>query len=225
MTKNELYLQYVDQCHSSVPVSKRTEIDSKSSEDRWAVRGTLGAFKWWALTSYYHPDFHNMTEEKKKANSHFQSQMALPGCLIGYSFMESINEDEETRNLFRQPVFLNVSAYLTGQERDNMLKFEELLYESVEQAHDVFYFNQQHQQMAVRQPLIMGKDLIFPYYRASEVMLENFAMLAPGLIAAGANTVSALFVCRIKPTIDGKTPTYFSEGFRIPIIQNPGGFF
>lgn len=225
MNNEELYKAYVSACHSTVSVSARKEVDSNNSKDNWAVRGQMGNFKWWSYCSFYHPDFHNMNPMKQAANVDFQSKMSLPGSLIGYSFMEAMNQDPEIRNILRNPVVLNISAYLTGAERDAMRRFEEVLYEAVGQKHDVFYFNQAHQQMAVRQPYIMGKDLVFPAYKASEVMLQNFAMMAPGLISAGANTVSGMFICRVKPTMDGRTPDYFPEEYRIPVISNPAGFW
>jgi hypothetical protein len=106
-----------------------------------------------------------------------------------------------------------------------MRKFEEMLYEAVGQQDDIFYFNQEHQQMAVRQALIMNKDLVFLSYLASETMLQNFAMLAPNLISAGANTISGMFICRVKPAMDGRAPEYFPDGCVIPTIENPGGFW
>ena len=224
MDKNELYINYVKACHSSIPTSSRKESDSNLQNDYWAVRGNIGTFRWWAFTSFYHPEFHKMDEKKKFANEDFHGKMSLPGFMLGYSFTEAINEDEETCNILRNPVILNISEYLTGHEKESLRKFEEFMYEGVGQEDDVFYFNHQHQQMAVRQPLIIKKDLVFLSYLATETMLQNYAMLAPGLIAAGANTVSGMFVCRVKPTMEGKVPDYFPEGYSIPTIQNIGGF-
>jgi hypothetical protein len=225
MNNEVLYQNYVKACHASTPVSSRKEIDSTSSGDNWAVRGMVGNYKWWAYSSFYHPDYHSMNEKKQAANNDFHAKMALPGSFIGISFMEAMNQDEEIRSILRQPVIINISAYLTGQEKVRMKKFEEMLYEAVGQQDDIFYFNQEHQQMAVRQALIMNKDLVFLSYLASETMLQNFAMLATNLISAGANTISGMFICRVKPAMDGRVPEYFPEGFVIPTIENPGGFW
>lgn len=225
MNKEEFYLNYVKACHSSTPISNRKEIDSTSSEDEWTVRGNIGAFRWWAFSTFYHPDFHKMNEMKLNANEDFQIKMSLPGCMVGISFTEAINRDEELCAILRNPVILNLSAYMTGREKESMLKFEEFMYEGIGQEHEVFYFNQEHQQMAVRQPLIMKKDVIFMSYRASETMLQNFAMLAPNFIAAGANSVIGLFICRVKPSVDGRTPEYFPEGYHIPHIEQIGGMW
>lgn len=222
MNREEIYQNYLKACHTTTPTSSRKESDYMPSEDEWTVRGTVGNFKWWAYSSFYHPEFHKMDEMKRLSNEDFMVKMSLPGCLIGSAFMEAMNQDEEIRAILRNPVILNVSAYLTGPEKERMQKFEEMLYEAVGQENDVFYFNQEHQQMGVRQQLIMKRDLVMVSYLASENMLQNYAMLAPGLIAAGANTVSGMFVCRVKPAMDGRTPQYFPEGYRIPTIQNPG---
>ena len=222
---NLKYLEYVNACHSTIPTTVRSEVDSTREGDSWAVRGQMGGFKWWAYSSVYHPDYHVLDEQKKAANRDFKIKMSLPGAFVGFDFLGAMSGDEEICNISRQPVVLNVSAYKVGAGKIALEKFEQILYESIGQTQDVFYFNQQHQQMAVRQPLIMGKDLVFPAYTASEIMLSNFAMFAPDLIRAGANTVIGVFICRIKPSIDGRSPEYLPEGYNIPIIQNPGGLW
>ncbi len=220
---DELYESYVAMCHdkNADDASKATEeITSGYKKGEFAVYGQRGKFKWFSLAAKYQTEIHVMNNEKIEMNTFYSTLQNEGGYSLGQKLAKAINNCDFFRKQLRSCVVVNSAKFFgidtTTQDVIVMTYFLENFFG--QKVKDLVHEGSDGK-MRIKAEEVRGKDVILAYGYFTETALNYFVRIAKKTLIeqCGANTVTAIGLCRFVPSITGEHGKIFQEDL-LPLI-------
>ena len=155
-------------------------------------------YDWFAYANFYAQSLHKITPQIEKEN--VRKTHMWSNCGILYDLYNSINSNERFLNKVKKPFVVNTTVYAPGgYVLDEFIK-------------TLFLFFQTERTIETypqgTDPWIMykGRDLILPLLYCDKEALDFVEWKADQYLKNGANSVTIIFVFRIKPSLSNEYP-------------------
>lgn len=215
------YTMYCNLCQSEERMKFDYSTDYVIGEriGQLTAAGRMGVFRWYALTTYYGKDIYKMNDERTKQNIIHRKTMQKGSYGLGELLNHALNISYDMHSFLREPIVLNTGeiadvhdfGFLTALQR-HLEIFMELPHEQVTKKHNnVIEYDLS---------LLKDKDVIIPFIIGTQSNIRLFAKIASEICGPQkASCAIALFITRIKPSLDGKEPKIVEEEDLIPVIS------
>lgn len=181
--------------------------------------GRIGAFRWYALTTYYGTDIYKMNDARIRQNSIHRETMQRGSYSLGEMLNHAINSSDDMHSLLREPIVLNTKDIMDIREYGYLAAMQSHLENFMELPH-VDIVNVQGNQIKYNWDLIRDKDVIIPFVIGSQESIKKYAEIASAICGKSkASCAIGIFITRIKPSLDGRDPKIIDLKDQIPVIS------
>lgn len=182
-------------------MERNNSLNPNFGDDCFASEGHEDKYDWFAYANFWAPSLHNITSQIDKENFRKTYMWSNYGG-IRNNLYNSINNNERFLYKVKKPFVVDTTAYAPGGNVLGEFVRTLALFFQTGSIIDMFPKG--------TDPWIMynGKDLILPLLYCDKDSLELIEWKANQYLENGANSVTVIFVFRIKPNSSNEYPEY-----------------
>jgi hypothetical protein len=169
---------------------------SNYDENKFASHGGNSDFEWFAYLNHYDFTIHKESSEVQKEHARMKHRYG-----IRKEYFQAINNNAQFRKRVKYPFVVATGQFAPGgYPLDCFVEALRLFFRT----DDII---QSLPSNATIDQVYKGKDLILPLVHADSEALEFLKYKAEEYSKIGCRSITALFIYRIKPSIDNKYPS------------------